>query len=46
MIVKTNSGHVVKSESGKTLSRPYPTREQAQKRLREIHYFSNKRNKR
>lgn len=42
MIVKTSKGHVVKSESGKTLSRPYPTRAQAQKRLQQIHYFKNK----
>lgn len=42
MIVKTKQGHVVKSESGKTLSKPYPTRAQAEKRLRQIHYFKNK----
>lgn len=42
MIRKTSQGHVVKSESGKTLSKPYPTRAQAQKRLQQIHYFKNK----
>ena len=42
MIFKTNKGYVVKSESGKNLSKPYPTKQQAQKRLAEIHYFSNK----
>ena len=42
MIVKTSKGYVVASESGKKLSRAYSTREQAEKRLREIHYFSNK----
>ena len=42
MIVKTSKGFVVKSESGKNLSRPYKTKAQAQNRLREIHYFSNK----
>lgn len=42
MIVKTSKGHVVKSESGKTLSKPYTIREQAEKRLQQIHYFKNK----
>lgn len=42
MIVKTQKGYVVKSESGKTLSKPYPTKEQAQNRLREIEYWKNK----
>lgn len=42
MIVKTNKGYVVKSEAGKTLSKPYPTRQQAQKRLSQIEYFKNK----
>ena len=42
MISKTKQGYVVKSESGKRLSKPYPTREQAQERLRQIHYFKNK----
>ena len=43
MIAKTSKGYVVKSEGGKNLSKPYPTKQQAQKRLNEIHYFSNKR---
>lgn len=43
MIAKTSKGYVVKSESGKNLSKPYPTKKQAQQRLAEIHYFSNKR---
>lgn len=42
MIVKTSKGYVVKSESGKNLSRPYNTKEQAQARLRQVHYYSNK----
>ena len=42
MIVKTSKGYVVKSESGKTLSRPYPTKSQAQRRLAQIEYFKNK----
>lgn len=42
MISKTNKGYVVKSESGKRLSKPYPTRQQAQKRLAQIEYFKSK----
>lgn len=42
MIVKTNKGYVVKSESGKTLSKPLSTRKEAQERLREIEYFKSK----
>lgn len=42
MISKTNRGYVVKSESDKTLSNPYSTREQAQKRLKQIEYFKRK----
>ena len=43
MIVKTSKGYVVKSESGKNLSRPYATKQQAQKRLNQVEYFKNKR---
>lgn len=43
MIVKTSKGYVVKSESGKNLSRPYATKQQAQKRLSQVEYFKNKR---
>lgn len=42
MIVKTSKGYVVASESGRKLSKPYATREQAEKRLREIEYFKKK----
>lgn len=42
MVVKTSKGYVVKSERGKTLSRPYPTKTQAQSRLRQIEYFKSK----
>ena len=42
MIVKTSKGYVVKSESGKRLSKPYATKQQAQKRLAQVHYYSNK----
>ena len=42
MIAKTRKGYVVKSEGGKTLSKPYPTKQQAQKRLSQIEYFKSK----
>lgn len=42
MIVKTNKGYVVKSQTGKTLSKPYQTKQQAQKRLNQIEYFKSK----
>ena len=43
MIKKVNGGYVAKSETGKTLSRTYTSRRQAQKRLNQIHYFQSKR---
>lgn len=42
MIVKTKQGYVVKSESGKTMSKPYPTKQQAQVKLKQIEYFKSK----
>lgn len=42
MIVKTSKGYVVKSESGKNLSKPYATKQQAQKRLEQVEYFKKK----
>ena len=42
MIVKTSKGYVVKSESGKNLSKPLPTKRQAQQRLNQTHYYKNK----
>lgn len=42
MVKQTSKGWIVKSESGKTLSRPYPTKQQAQKRLSQIEYFKRK----
>ena len=42
MISKVKGGYVVKSEKGKVISRVYPLKSQAQERLREIEYFSNK----
>lgn len=42
MVRKTNSGYKVYSQSGKPLSKAYPTKQQAQKRLQQIEYFKNK----
>lgn len=42
MIRKVSGGWKVYSEKGKPLSRTYPTKQQAQQRLREIDYFKNK----
>jgi hypothetical protein len=43
MIKKTKSGYKVTSESGKNLGGPYPSKEQAQKRLQQVEYFKHKR---
>ena len=42
MISKTSKGYVVKSEKGKTLSKPYKTKAQAQQRLAQIEFYKNK----
>lgn len=42
MISKVKGGYVVRSESGKRLSKTYPTKSQAQQRLREIEYWKSK----
>ncbi len=43
MIVKQGSEYHVKSEDGtKHLGGPYKTKEEAEKRLREIEYFKHK----
>lgn len=42
MIVKTAHGYIVTSEKGKKLGGPYPTREAAERRLREVEYFKHK----
>ena len=43
MIVKTKSGYKVVSESGKNLSKPNLSKQQADKRLKQVEYFKNKR---
>ena len=42
MIQKTSRGYIVKSESGKPLSKPNLTKEQAKKRLAQVEYYKNK----
>ena len=42
MIRKVSGGYRVYSERGKPLSKVYPTKPQAQKRLNQIEYFKNK----
>ena len=42
MIKKTSKGYQVASESGKPLSKPNLTKEQAQKRLARVEYYKNK----
>lgn len=42
MIVKTSKGYVVKSESGRNLSKPLPTKQAAQRRLAQVEYHKNK----
>lgn len=46
MIVKTSSGHQVKSESGKPMSKPNLSEEAAKKRLAQIEYFKHLQGKR
>lgn len=42
MIIKTSSGYIVRSESGKPLGGPYATKAEAEKRLRQVEYFEHK----
>lgn len=42
MIRKTNQGYKVYNEGGKPLSRAYPTKAQAEKRLSQVEYFKSK----
>lgn len=42
MIKKTSKGYQVVNESGKPLSKPNLTKEQAQKRLARVEYYKNK----
>jgi len=42
MIKKVSGGYKVLSEKGKNLGGPYKTKEQAEKRLRQVEYFKHK----
>lgn len=42
MIRKVNQGYKVYSESGKPLSKTYPTRQQAENRLSQVEYYKHK----
>ena len=42
MVKQTSKGWVVKSKKGKTLSKPYSTKSEAEKRLRQIEYFKKR----
>jgi len=42
MIRKTKSGYIVQSESGKPLSKPNLSKPQAEKRLKQVEYYKNK----
>ena len=42
MIRQVKGGYKVYSESGKPLSKTYPTKSQAQARLRQVEYYKNK----
>ena len=42
MIVRQGDKYIVKSESGKNLSKPLYSRKAAEKRLAQVHYFSRK----
>lgn len=42
MIKSTPKGYVIYSEDGKKLSKPYPTKKQAQERLKQIESFKHK----
>jgi hypothetical protein len=41
MIKKTSKGFVVKSDNGKNLSKPLPTKQQAQDRLKQVEMFKH-----
>lgn len=42
MIIKTKQGHQVVSKTGKPLSKPNLTKQQAKKRLAQVEYYKNK----
>ena len=42
MIRKVKTGYKVLSENGKNLGGPYKTKEEAQKRLRQVEFFKHR----
>jgi len=42
MIRKTKEGYIVESEEGKPLSKSNLTKSEAEKRLKQVEYFKNK----
>lgn len=42
MIVKVREGYKVVSSKGKNLGGPYPTLEEAKKRLRQVEFFKHR----
>jgi len=42
MIVKVKGGYKVVSSKGKNLGGPYKTKEEAQKRLRQVEFFKHR----
>ncbi len=42
MITKHNGKYQVKSEEGKNLGGPYESREEAEKRLKQVEYFKRR----
>ena len=42
MIINAENGYIVKSETGKNLSKPFKKKSQAEKRLKQIEYFKKK----
>ena len=45
VIRKTKGGFVVKSNSGKNLGGPYPTKTEAKKRLQQVEFFKKAKKK-
>ena len=45
MIIRTKKGFQVKSEKGKNLSKDNLSKEQAEKRLKQVEYFKKKKGK-
>ncbi len=45
MVTKEKDGWHVRSEKGKNLGGPYPTKEQAEERLKQVEYYKHKKRK-